>query len=960
MKQPRWNALVKFGVVAGLCVLLASCGGDSPESLVKSARNYLDKGDQSAAVIQLRNALQKAPNNAEARYLLGTALIERRDPAGAVKELRMAVQLGYPADQALPALARALIDDGDAKELVTEFGQSTLGSPDAQAAFKTTIGNAWGSLGKPKEAEAAFTAALSAKADFADALIGLATLRAQSGDLEEAKKIVDAVFAQPRAPPEASLLQAQLMLAKGQPEAARAVLEKLLESKPDSLPGRYQLASLLIAKGDLDQASAQVVAMRKVSKQQDARAYYLEALIASRRGDLPAAREAIQQVLKSVPQHVPSLLLAGEVEFRAGQFNQAQDYLRRALNGVPGLPYAERLLAATYLRMGSPARAIEVLQQPLSRGSRDPQLMAVAGEAYLGVGDFPKAAEYFAQTTALDPKNAAARTRLGQVRFAEGDTEGAIHDLEAASALDPKVSPADLALIANFLRQKQFDRALAAVGRLEKKQPNNPLVYNVKGTVYFTKGDLVNARANFERALQIQSDYLPSVGNLAQLDRLDKKPDMARKRYDAILEKEPNNEQALLGLAGLLQSLGGDPNEIESVLKKAVTANPQSVNARAALATFYLRRGDSKQALLAAQEANVALPNDTRTLELLGQVQLATGDATLAVGTFSKLVAARPGAVEPLVRLARALVVMKDYDKAVEKLREALAINPEFLEANREIAAIYAMTGRTEQALREIKAVQRRRPNDALGYILEGDLWGSQRKWAEAESAFKAAQKHAPDDGTIAVKLYATTSSAGKGTAADAAADKWLRDHPQDVVLRNYLGERALRKQDYKPAARHYQALVAQQPENAMYLNNLAWVSGELGDPKALSYAEKASALAPANPSVLDTLGMLLIKKGDVTRGLEKLRQAAQLGPNQSDIRLHLAKALIKAGDKAAARKELDALTEASTQSAGKTAADDKGKSVAQKSAPAPAGKAPPLTCGPDCAAEVSALLKTL
>ena len=78
MKQPRWNALVKLGVVAGVCVLLASCGGDSPESLVKSARDYLAKGDYSAAVIQLRNALQKAPNNAEARYLLGTALIERR------------------------------------------------------------------------------------------------------------------------------------------------------------------------------------------------------------------------------------------------------------------------------------------------------------------------------------------------------------------------------------------------------------------------------------------------------------------------------------------------------------------------------------------------------------------------------------------------------------------------------------------------------------------------------------------------------------------------------------------------------------------------------------------------------------------------------------------------------------------------------------------------------------------
>lgn len=959
MKQPRWNALVKFGTVAGLCVLLASCGGDSPESMIKSARDYLAKGDYSAAAIQLRNALQKTPNNAEARYLLGTVLTERRDPAGAVKELRMAVQLGYPWDQALPALARALIDEGDAKDLVTEFGETTLGSPDAQAAFKTTIGNAWLSLRKPKEAEAAFTAALAAKSDFADAHLGLATLRAGSGDLAGARKIVDAVLAQPRAPLEASMLQAQLLLAEGKTDAARATLEKLLEAKPDYLPGRYQLASMLIAQGDLEQASAQIGAIRKVSKQ-DGQAYYFEALIASRRGELPAAREAIQQVLKGTPRHVPSLVLAGEVEFRAGQFNQAQDYLRRALSGAPGLPYAQRLLAATYLRMGSPARALEVLQQPLNRGDRDPQLMAVAGEAYLAVGDSASAAQYFAQMTALDPKNATARMRLGQARFAEGDTEGAIRDLEAASALDPNVSPADLALIANHLRQKQFDQALAAVGKLEKKQPNNPLVYNLKGIVYLTKRDNAAARANFERALQIQSDYLPAVGNLAQLDRLDKKPDVARKRYDAILEKEPKNEQALLGLAGLLQSLRGDPNEIESVLKKAVAANPQSINARVALVNFYAQKGDGKQAQLAAQDANAALPNDPRTLEVLGQVQLRTGEATLAVGTFNKLVAARPGTVEPLIHVARALVAVKDYDKALERLREAQIINPARFETNREIVGVYSLSGRTEQALREIKAIQRRHPGDARAYFLEGDFWGSQQKWAEAESAFKAAQKHAPDDGMTAVKLHATMIGAGKDTAADAAADKWLRDHPKDVVLRTYIGERALRKQDYKAAARHYQALVALQPDNVMFLNNLAWLAGELGDPKALSHAEKAAALAPANPSVLDTLGMLLVKKGDVTQGLEKLQQAAQLAPNQSEIRLHLAKALIKAGDKEAARKELDALAQASSASAGKAGADDKGKSAAQKSAAASAGKTPPLTCGPDCAAEVAALLKTL
>jgi cellulose synthase operon protein C len=960
MKQVRHNCRVNvwFTAILGI-MLLVACGRDSPASLVKSARDYLAKGDSGAAVIQLRNALQKAPDDAEARYLLGTALTERRDPAGAVKELRKALQLGYPEDEALPALARALVDDGDAKELVDEFGETTLHSADAQAAFKTRIGSALLSLGKPQDAEIAFNTALAAKAGYADALLGIATLRARSGDIKETEKIVDAVLAQSQPPPEASLFKAEILVSARQPDAARTVLEKLLESKPDYLRARYLLTSLLIDKGDLEQASAQVSAIRKTSKQ-DRRAYYLEALIASRRGDLAAAREAIQQVLKGGGDSVASLLLAGEIEYRAKQFNQAEDYLRRVLKAAPGLPYAQRLLAATYLRLGSPARALEVLQPALSRSNRDPQLMAVAGEAYLAIGDISKAAQYFAQTAELDPKNAAARTRLGQMRFAEGDTDGAVRDLEAASAMDANASQADLALIANLLRQNQLDQALVAVGRLEQKQPNSPLVYNLKGLVYLSKRDNVTARTNFERALQIQPDYLPAIGNLAQLDRLEKKPDVARKRYEAVLDKEPKNEQALLGLAGLVQALGGDPSEIESLLKRAVAANLQSVNARIALVSFYARKGDGKQALLAAQDANAAIPNDPRMLELLGQVQLATGDATLAVGTFGRMVTAQPGAVEPLLRLAAALIAQKNYDKAVEKLREALTINPNLYEANREIVAIYMMSGRTEEALQQIKAMQRRQPDDARGYMLEGDLWGRQQKWREAEAAFRAAQKYAPDDGTVAAKLHATMSNGGKGAAADTAVDKWLLAHPNDVVARAYLGDRAIKKQDYKAASRQYQAVLAQQPNNVLFLNNLAWVSGELGDPKAISYAERASAIAPANPEVLDTLGMLLVKQGDAAQGVEKLQKAAQLAPAQSAIRLHLAKALIKTGDKVTARKELEALAQASSQAPGKPAPDAKGASSDPQPQQASIARTLPLTCSPECAAEVAALLKTL
>jgi putative PEP-CTERM system TPR-repeat lipoprotein len=307
--------------------------------------------------------------------------------------------------------------------------------------------------------------------------------------------------------------------------------------------------------------------------------------------------------------------------------------------------------------------------------------------------------------------------------------------------------------------------------------------------------------------------------------------------------------------------------------------------------------------------------------------------------------------------LARALIAAKDYDRAIDKLRDALLINPDFYEANREIVAIYAMSGRDDQAAQEIKSLQRRRPDDARVYLLEGDLLAKEQKFAESDAAFRNAQKRAPDDGAIAAKIHAVGVAAGKTAAADAAADKWLRDHPKDIVLRGYLAERALRNSDYKTASRHYQAIVLQQPDNVVYLNNLAWVSGELNDPKALSYAEKAASLAPDNAEVLDTWGTLLIKKGDVSQGVEKIQRAAQLAPAQADIRLHLAKGLIQAGNKDAARRELNALMEASTASPDNPAAE---KAKGGNTQPAPGGKASAPVCNPKCASEAAELLKKL
>ena len=106
----------------------------------------------------------------------------------------------------------------------------------------------------------------------------------------------------------------------------------------------------------------------------------------------------------------------------------------------------------------------------------------------------------------------------------------------------------------------------------------------------------------------------------------------------------------------------------------------------------------------------------------------------------------------------------------------------------------------------------------------------------------------------------------------------------------------------------HYQAALKNEPDNPRLLNNLAFALIELGDPKASDIAERAYVQAPFNADVIDTFGWALVQTSDVSRGTELLRSALSLAPANAEIRLHLAKALLKSGDKASARRELETL----------------------------------------------------
>ena len=909
------DSLLTSVIVALLCL---GCSNETPDELVNSARTYLAQGNHNAAMIQLRNALQQRPEDGELRLLLARVLLESGDPIAAERELRKALQYGQPADAVLPALSRTMLERGAADQLLEEFGTRNLNAPEFQAQFKSALGQAQLQTGRNAEAAVSFAAAAAASPGYLPAQIGLVRLVAVDGRLKDAMRNAERLAMDHPKSAEVHMLLSDLRTLSGDHAGSLAALEEAVRADRLYTPARYALMAALIEQQQFDAAAAHLEQVRLLNKR-DLRIQYFDAVIALSKNDLVKARELSQRILKHSPEHVPSLVLAGAVELQARQLSLAEDLLQRAISRAPQHTGARRMLVRTYLVSNQPARSLEALQPLLKRDvNAEPLLQMLAGETYLANGYMQAASAYYAAAAESQSQQAVARTRLGQIALATGDFDSGVRQLEAVAAQDGAPIQADLALIAGYVRGNDLDRALQAGERLVKKQPARPLAYQLLGSVYLAKKDSARAREQFEKAVELSPSYLPAATSLGRLDIEANKPAAARQRLAAIVAREPNNEQALLGLADVMLRTGAAAGDIAATLQRATLVNPNSSSARFALVAHYLRVKDPGLALAAAQEAAAALPNDLQILYALGRAQEAAGLVNQAIETFNRLVALEPQSRFPLMELAAVHARRADYGKLVNTLQRAQRISANDPAMARDLVAGYLLAGNAEDAVKQARALQASAPKMSAGYLLEGDARTAAKQWADAERAYRAGLKTAPGSGVMALRLHGALVASGQNAEAEAFAKKWLTEHPKDSVLRVRLAERALRAGNLRSAVAHYQIVVEQEPNNVAALNNLAWAAGQLGDPKALGYAQRAVQIAPQNAAALDTLGSLLIAAGDAERGVDYLDRAKALAPDRPDIRLNYAKALIKVGRKDAARSELEALQATPDAFAGK------------------------------------------
>jgi tetratricopeptide (TPR) repeat protein len=396
----------------------------------------LADGDVTTATNASRAFVAAHPDDGEAAYLVGRALLLGNDPAGAVAELERAAKLA-PRPLTLVTLAEAHAARARPDAALPVLDEALRLAPGHPAALllRARLLAAGHRLPPPPDPEAG----LQGATDLSPAQAGwsalvLAEVALARGDTAAASKALD--LAASKRPPRDLRFGAELTrahLAAGRLDDARAEASLWAQRYPGSPEPRLWSAETALGEGAPDVALAELERITGTLGP--------EALVMRARALLALAQPAgaardLDRALVLRPGDRIALGLRAEVDVQAGDFAGAVKRLEPVYRKGEN-PEIALLYGGALRRTGDRTRAAQLVDEALA-GAQDPATKSRAltekGRLATEVGKLGEAQEAFTAAITADPSDAAPRIESALLALARGDS------LAARTALDKLVT----------------------------------------------------------------------------------------------------------------------------------------------------------------------------------------------------------------------------------------------------------------------------------------------------------------------------------------------------------------------------------------------------------------------------------------------------------------------------------------------------------------------------------------
>lgn len=434
---------------------------------------------------------------------------------------------------------------------------------------------------------------------------------------------------------------AALLIRSGEVDEALHHLELVMSaSKQGTGQGLKMIASFLGNEGD-KQAALEVMRRLVAAHQDDPDALFAYALLAVKTDQLPAARQAMEQILSRGAPTTPMAMAYVGIRQKQGDTEGALSWLEGQIEKDPqdfDLRTAYARLLADQRRFEDAKAEFEILAKMQPDNA---EVRFALGILHLQTQSLESAERHFRRLVSGEEYADEAGYYLGQLAETRKDYDQALQWYSSVGEGDNHFD-AQLSMALTMMKQKRFPAARAKLHDITPATPDQKTrLTRVEGELLSQEGKYREAMGVYDRALEggFNSDLLYSRAMLAEkMGRLD----LLERDLKHILEREPDNSQALNALGYSLADRTTRYPEAYALIKRAYELSPNDYYVLDSLGWVLYRMGRLDEAEAYLRRA-LKLRNDPEVAAHLGEVLWFRGDRKGARMVWEDALQSAPG-----------------------------------------------------------------------------------------------------------------------------------------------------------------------------------------------------------------------------------------------------------------------------------------------------------------------------
>ena len=592
--------------------------------------------------------------------------------------------------------------------------------------------------------------------------------------------------------------------------------------------------------------------------------------------------------------------------------------LKNALQIDPNLLPVQLLLGKALMQNGEVAAAEVAYTEALRLGVNRAEIVIPLGQAYLAQGKHRLVLEQPSFNPVGLPPDVQLRVHLLRAStYGDlGDARNALRSIDEARALNNRSPDVWFAEVPIRIRAGQLKEATLAADKGLALAPNSAEGLYQKGSIAHVQGELRNALAAYDKALQADASHLDArvtrIGIYMDLARFDD----AAKDVGVLLIQAPDEPRGAY-LKALLAERKGDAAAVQEALKQVTElldpVPPEFVRYRPqllmlnGLAHFGLNEREKAKGYL---EAFQKVQGNSPVAKLLARIYLSAGDAAKAVSVIETYLKAQPGDGQAMTLLASANMALGRNAKATALMQEALKTqdNPAYRTT---LGLSLIGSGQSAIGITELEAAYKKDPGQtqAAQALVELYLKGNQA--GKGVSIAEGLVKLQPANASYHNLLGMVQGQSGNIAAARASFEKAIKLDDNLTFAKLNMARLEIATKAYDAAALRLNDLLKVNERNSEAMYELSVMADRKGQPaEAQRWLEKARDAA--NPKDL-RWGLALVdfhlRNGRPGPALDAAKIASGRAPEDLATLMAYSRALLASGDTVGAKNILSGAT---------------------------------------------------